>query len=81
MDLSTMTNEQLQAMHEDLRQKKLALKEEARAVQRELEQRAVEKQVEEKYDKMSDREKAALAQVVKVKGIPSQEGHGTPEAQ
>jgi hypothetical protein len=80
MDLSKMSSEELEAHYQELDGQRAAIQAEARLVRAEIDQRVAAAEAARKLASMSDREKAALIQMLEAQGIESAEGFGSPGA-
>ena len=72
-DLSKLDDKRLQALWNTVAKEAAESKEDSRRIAHEVDRRLTAKSAQDRYDAMSDTERAALAQVFGAKGIESKE--------
>lgn len=79
MDYESMTVAALEKENQKLSEKREAIRQEQKKLVAVMDKRQAQEEAQRKYDRMSDPERAALAQVItKAGGIESEEGVGVP---
>lgn len=79
-DLESKSIEELEAIIQDITDRRIELRDEARDVQAVMNRKAAAAEAERLAANLSDDQKAALAQVIKAEGIKPTSAVGTPGA-